>query len=378
MDQELKDGLDNLATKLEGKSKQEVKSALEAFEVKNQEAIVNAVKEVKDALVADMKAIQDHADSLDIKLQAKEVKESKQGDTLQKAITANFENISKVKRGNSVEVKAVGNMTLANLTGDQPRDYNLNVVAKPMQKVNVADLVGSVTIDGGTYTYPRETTSEGSFGTPSEGAAKGQVDYDLSMIDVNTDFIAGFTRFSKKMRNNLSFLQSFVPNALRRDYWKKENADFYAVMAAAATASAQVITGQNKVEMLIAEVATLEALDYEVSSIVVSSSDWWDIQTTEVSTGAGYGLPGVVSFENGTLRINGIPLVKANWIAANKYLVGDFSRINKIVTEGLSLEFSDVEGTNFVANNITARVESQVALAVEDPASLILGDFTAV
>jgi hypothetical protein len=40
--------------------------------------------------------------------------------------------------------------------------------------------------------------------------------------------------------------------------------------------------------------------------------------------------------------------------------------------------FSDVEGTNFVENNITARIESQVALALEQPAALIYGDFTAV
>ena len=48
------------------------------------------------------------------------------------------------------------------------------------------------------------------------------------------------------------------------------------------------------------------------------------------------------------------------------------------MTEGISLEFSDSEGTNFVNNNITARVESQVALVVEQPAAVIYGDFTAV
>jgi hypothetical protein len=178
------------------------------------------------------------------------------------------------------------------------------------------------------------------------------------------------------MRNNLPFLESFLPKALRRDYAKKENADFYAVIAAAATASA-VVTG-NKIERLISNISALEALNHDVNAIAVTSADWWDIQVTEKSTGAGYGLPGVVTYENGVLRINGIALVKANWMAANKYIVGDWSRINKITTEGLSIDFSDVEGTNFVANNITARVEAQVALAVEQPDALAFGDFTAV
>ena len=376
--EELKGQLETMTKGLEGKTSIEIKSAIDAFTASNKEVIETAVKGVKDALELDMKKIQDHADALDVKLQAKSIEEAKQGDTLQKSITANFENIAKVKRGNSVEVKAVGNMTLgANLTGDQPRDYNFDVVMIPNQKVNVSDLVGSVSISNGTYTFVRETGSEGSIGTPAEGAAKGQVDYDVSMIDVNTDFIAGFTRYSKKMRNNLPFLQSFVPNALRRDYFKKENADFNTVLAGAATASTQIITGQNKVEMLIQEIATLDGLDFETNAIVVKPADYWDILITEVSAGAGYGLPGVVTQDNGVLRINGIPVVKANWLAANKYYVGDWSRVNKISTEGLSLEFSDVEGTNFVANNITARIESQVALAVEQPAALIYGDFTA-
>ena len=268
-------------------------------------------------------------------------------------------------------------MTLGtNLTGDQPRDYNFNTVMFPSQKVNVSDLVGNVNISGGTYTFPRETGSEGAIGTPAEGATKGQIDYDLSMIDVNTDFIAGYSRYSKKMKNNLPFLESFLPKALRRDYAKQENADFYAVIAAAATVSA-VVTG-NKIERLIAEISTLETLDHEVNAITVTTADWWDIQITEKSTGAGYGLPGVVTYENGVLRINGIVLVKANWIAANKYLVGDWSRINKVTTEGLSLEFSEQDGTNFIDNNITARIEAQVALAVEQPDAIILGDFTAV
>jgi hypothetical protein len=38
----------------------------------------------------------------------------------------------------------------------------------------------------------------------------------------------------------------------------------------------------------------------------------------------------------------------ATWVAANRYYVGDWSRVNKIITEGLSLEFSEQEGTNFV------------------------------
>jgi len=374
---ELKEQLEALTLKLEGKSKDEVKNAIEAFETKNKEVIANEVKAVKDELETQLKAVQEHADKLDVKLQEKGKKEAAGGDAIKGLITENFDTISNVRKGKAIEVKTVGNMVLANLSGDEPRDYNFDVVMLPNQKANVSDLVGNVAISGGTYTFTRETTSEGSISTPSEGTAKSQIDYDFLNVDVATDFIAGFARYSKKMKNNLPYLESFIPRALRRDYAKAENANFYAVLIAAATASTEIITGQNKVEMLISEIAKLDGLDRDTNAIVVTPADYWDMLLTEKSTGAGYGLPGVVTQDGGVLRINGIPVVKATWVAANKYLVGDWSRINKVTTEGLSLDFSEEEGTNFVANNITARIEAQVALAVEEPLSLVYGDFTA-
>jgi HK97 family phage major capsid protein len=381
---ELKAELAAIKTGLESKTATEVKSAIDALEIKMTEAnktqfateLKAATEAMEAKFAADLKAVQDHADKLDVKLQEKSATTANE-DTLVKSIKDNFEGISNVRKGQAFQTKAVGNMTLANLTGDAPRVYNNNVVMTPGQLLNVSDLVGSVNIAGGTYTYPRETGGEGSISAQTEGSSKSQKDYDITMVDLATNFIAGFTRYSKKMANNLPFLTSFIPDALRRDYAIAENSIFNAVLAAAATASTQIITGKNKIEMLLNEIATQEGLNYQVNGIVVRPADYWDILKTEKSTGAGYGLPGIVTLENGQLRINGIPLYRANWLAANKYYVGDWTRVNKIVTEGLSLEFSETEGTNFVNNNITARIESQVGLAVEQPAAIIYGDFTA-
>ena len=375
---EIKAALDGI------KSQVETKTAEQSAEVKGLIKDLEAKMKLEndsniDSLKADLKAIQDHADKLDLKFQEKNAEPKAGEDSLVKAVKDNFNEIKEVRKGNAIQVKAVGDMTLGtNLTGAQPKDYNFNVVMIPGQMLNVSDLVGTVNISGGTYTFPREGAGEGSIAAQTEGSSKSQRDYDFTMVDVNTDFIAGFTRYSKKMANNLPFLTSFIPNALRRDYAIAENSAFNTVLAAAATASTQVITGKNKIEMLLNEIATQEAANFSVNAIVVRPADYWDILKTEKSTGAGYGLPGIVTLEGGQLRINGIPIYRANWLAANKYYVGDWSRVNKIVTEGLSLEFSEQEGTNFVKNNITAHIEAQVALAVEQPAAIVYGDFTAV
>jgi len=358
---ELKDALETLSVEIQGKTKTEIKTLVDAFEVKFKDEMLDQIKKGQLAdskeTKAEFKKLQDHIDSLDAKLK------------LNKKVTPEV----------TLETKVVTNMTLASaLTGDQPRVYSNQVAAVPNQLLNIADLISSITISGGTYTFPRETGKEGTVTTQVEGADKSQNDYDLAMIDVNTDFIAGFCVYSKKMANNLPFLESFLPMALRRDYWKGENAVFNTALSTGVTASTEIITGKNKIEMLINEVATLESSDFAPNGIVVTPSDFYSILKIEKSTGAGYGLPGVVTFQNGQLRVNGIPVFKATWLAANKYYVGDWTRVKKVVTEGLSVEFSEVDSDNFRKNNITARVEAQVGLAIERVDALIYGDFTAV
>lgn len=384
MNDELKQALTEMAEGLENKSAEQIKEEMKAFEGKFDEFtkandLTNAeVKEMKNAFDIELKAIQDHVNKLDVKLKETKKMENKGGDQFKSFIRENVEKIANVRKGSPVEFKAVGDMTLGNnLTGDEPRDYNFDVVTIPGQLINVADLIPSIAISGGTYTFVREGAGEGSIAAQTEGSAKSQRDYDFTHVDVTTDFIAGFARYSRKMKNNLPYLESFLPQALRRDYWIAENSAFNTVLAGAATASSQVITGQNKIEMLIAEIATLEASNFAANRIVVTPADYYDILVTEKSTGAGYGLPGIVTMSNGSLFINGVQVVRANWLAANKYYVGDWSRVRKVVTEGLGVAFSEEDGDNFVKNNITARVEAQVALAVEQPAAVIYGDFTA-
>lgn len=382
MNEELKAELANIKSGLETKTTAEVKSALDTFETKLTSEIKstfdNELKSVKEALEAkfatDLKAVQDHADKLDLKLQEKGTT-TENVDFLAKAISDNIDSIKEVQKGKAFQTKAVANMTTANLSGTKPRNISFDIVTLPAQMVNIEDLAGTVVADTGNYTFTRETGAEGSISAPgSEGGAKSQKDYDFTAIDVATDFIAGFTRYSKKMRNNLTYIVNTIPSLLRRDYYKAENAAFQTILAAAATASTEVITGNTKAEMLINEIGKLQDNDYDGTNlIVVKPTDYLSILKT-----AKMDLASAVTYENGVLRVAGVQVLKASsWLPANKYYVGDWSRVNKVVTEGLSLEFSEVEGSNFVNNNITARIEAQVALAVEQPAAVIYGDFTA-
>jgi hypothetical protein len=383
---ELKEQLSALETNIKADNKEMIEKALEALAI--DQKLKDSSEEVK-TLVGDLvkqaeEKLGTQFNEFSATLKAKKAQESATPENFTKNmksfINENFDKISSVREGKGVsfdkqEMKAVANMLVSgdHVTGDYIRDYNRTPVVLPGHDLNVADLIPSVSIDGGTYTYIRETAGEGAVATQTEGSDKALVDFDFSHIDVTTDFIAGRTVYSKKMRNNLQYLQSFLPEALRKKYFITENTQFNTALASAATVSSNFIAGFDNIpELVKADVAALDIARYSANGIVMNKANWYDILNTEKSTGAGYGLPFGFTYENGTLRCLGIPVLKADWVAATKYYVGDWSMIEKVVTEGLSLEFSDQE--RFSKNEIVARIEAQVAIAIKQPASLIIGD----
>lgn len=380
MNEEVKSALEALKSGLEGKTAQETKSALEAFEVKHNTAVEAKAKELfaselkaaKDELLETLKATQKHVDNLDIKLQkgAKEVKGY--SESMAEQIKENFESIRNVRKGQShkMEVKVVGNMTsAANLTGSVVFTYQNNPALVPTQLVNLADLVPTVQSATGVYSIYRETGSEGSISEQTvPGNAKTQIDYDYTQVNFTANYIAGYARVAKQMIQDLPFLQSSLPMQLRRDYFKAENTIFSTALLAAATAS--TATGTTLVEKVLQDVAALEALNYNVNGIAMNPADWYAIATTKPND---FSIPGIVTFSNGLLSMNGIPVYKVTWLTAGTYIVGDWTMAKKVVVDGLAVEFFEQDSDNVQRNLITARVESRTVLAIDRPNAFIKG-----
>lgn len=326
----------------------------------------------------DMTAMQGHLDALDIKLQ-KAVRGGGgrigEVDHIEKAITDNFAKIKDVSQSSGFKLKVAGTMTLgSSLTGNQPRTYAPNVSANPSEPINFADLVPHLNIGNGSYTFPLETSTDTAFGVPVEGTEKSQLEYTFEMKTVDTDFLAGFVRYSKKMQNNLPFLQAFLPSALRRDYFRAENALFYGELKSVATAS--TLTSGNIVERIVNEQTTLLGIGYFPNLIMVTPKDYGAILLTAGTSGSGaYSLPAVVTIQNGVLNLNGLQVIPCNFVGEDEYIIGEFARAQKIVTDGLKVEFFEPEPEK---NLLLARCESQTALAILRVDAFIQGSFTTV
>ena len=75
--------------------------------------------------------------------------------------------------------------------------------------------------------------------------------------------------------------------------------------------------------------------------------------------------------------INGVPVVLNNGVTAGKFLVMDSQRATQLwVRDGLGVEFSREDSTNFRDGFITVKAVERVALTNYEPKAIVQGTFS--
>jgi HK97 family phage major capsid protein len=355
------------------------------------DSLANEVKQANDNFTAEVVKLNEDlkakgATLLDIQNEVKELKaqggrlranEAEQNDVksaIAKIISENGDNIKGLNKG-SMTVKAVANMTIGNnlTAGSAVSTYSLTVADEPSSILHFRQLVGIVPSATGIYQFPRFGGGEGALANQTEGAAKGQIDFDFAMITVNAAYKAGYVKFSKQMAEDLPFLQGYLPGRLVEEYYQQEDSDFFTTLSGAATGSSTVTgTPTVDVEQILGWVSNLKAANHRPNGIVLNPKDWYKILVTKP---ADYSLPGATVVDaNGNIRLAGIPVYESTFIAEDKVMVGDWTKAKIVQTKGLNVTFTDTDQDDFVKNLMTARVEARVGLAVERPEAFVYGD----
>jgi HK97 family phage major capsid protein len=272
--------------------------------------------------------------------------------------------------------KAAANMTQANnLTGDSVFSYVPTPYLTPRQLVNFRDLVPGIQTATGNIVIYREdynggvSPQQGAFGQQTtQGSLKEQVGYDFTNVPFTAYYISGFVRIAKQMLQDLPFLQTYLPGMLLRDYYKKENAVFYAAQIAAALGTPGG-AGSTDAETLINGITSLEGANFAVNGIVTTPAEWGTlIKTTFTTTPIGV----VYNQATGQMEIAGVPILKATWVAADKALIGDFTQSSVATVDGLRVEFFEQDSDNVERNLITVRVECRCVLVTGQPYAFII------
>lgn len=373
----------SISEKAKGEIAEQLKSVVETVDAKLAEfANSNDVKSMEDEvnkIKSEQAEILKGFDALQVRVKAQKenkVERKSFGQLFAEGLESNFDAIQNVKKGKPfrMEMKAVGNMLLsANLTGDGQASYSATQAILPAQKINFRDLIPTAVSPTGLYVQYRETGGEGALAQQTEGATKGQVDYDFTEVKVVENYIAGFARFSKQMAKQLPYMQTTLPRLLMRDFYKKENALFYSTVTTAATGTTTT-SETDDIKAIMDLIANTQAANFNASYAIVHPSQMARLNKLLYTNGYYQGAGGVVSAPNGAITIGGTPIISATWATDDKVLIIDADYLERVETEALTVEFSMEDSDNFQRNLITARIECQEEINLMLPTSAIYTD----
>lgn len=375
------------------KSIESLKTDYSALEAKYNELKENGVS------ASDLQTMQKHLDTLDIKLQGQKQKEAEMksfGSILQKEMSEKADDFAKLERKEiksmSLELKAVGDMSTANVTGGNRYGQIMRdgIIMNPNRKVHMRDILPGGRIGpGNSFTFMRENgVGEGNPAPVAEGANKPQFDLDLVEATVQVETIAGWLRISKKMLNNvpgmISFLQARLPEKFQRVldaqvlYGNGTTPNLKGILTSGNFVASTATAEQVLIEKIITDISTLEdTYERDATGILLRPSNYYSFFTNKAVGSGEYDLPQGVTFVNGQLYILGIPAWKSTAITSPDYVVGDFDMGAQLLTqEDMKIEFAYEDANNFTQNKVTVRIEGNYALPVYGPDYFIKGDAT--
>ena len=335
-----------------------------------------------DAVKSEIKAVKDEmdrqAEEVSRKSAAKTMATKSIGQQIAENLDSNMAIAEKELKSSggsfTMNLKAVGNMLLSsNLTGDSVATYNQQQAILPSQKLNFRDLIPTVQSATGTFVTYKESGSEGAITSQTEGASKGQIDYDLTEVKTVNAYIAGFATFSKQMMKSLPFIEQTLTRMMLRDFFKAENAAFFSTVSGAATGSTTV-SATDDVEEIIQLIGNQKSANFNASYALVSPTQMARLIISTYNKGYYAGAGAVILNGAGGLTIFGTPVFEASWVTDDKVLIFDRDYLERVEVEGLNVTFSYENGTNFVQNLVTARVEAYEAINLMLPTAAIFAD----
>lgn len=397
---DLQKSFDLLKAVLELKGADEVKNfdekiaAIEAASLEAKEAKETEIKTISERLEATISA-------LDI-VQARVKTDGRKStgsvpatfaDNLKKSLEDATDSIAKFNRkeskGFAIDIKAVGDMSTANVTGGSRYGQleQTGIIMNPNRKVHIMDILpGGNVGPGNTYTYMRENgNGEGAIAPVAEGAAKSQFDLDLVEATVNIETIAGYMRVTRKAMSNIpgfiSFLQARLPEKFKKVldsqilYGDGNTPNLKGLLTAGNFVASTAVLNTFLAEKITNDIAILEdTYERNATAVLLRPIDIATFYTNKSSGSGEYDLPENVVFMNGQLFISGVPVYASTAVTAPDYVVGDFQMGAQLLTqEGMRIEFFEQDADNVTKNKVTVRIEGNYALPVYGPDYFIKG-----
>jgi len=261
----------------------------------------------------------------------------------------------------------------------------------PSRSVHIRTLIPNGSTDAQTIRFPKETGYADNAAATAQGSTLGQSDFDITATSVNVEKIGTYMRLTEEMLADTpqltSYLSARVPgkvlsaedNEILNGDGSSPNLDgLFTDGAAFVTSSSanfyQSVESANEYDVLIAALDQLAASNYQADTILLNPVDFHKIILLK-STANEYLKNQII--QGVQPAIMGVPITVNTAVTAGKFLVGALSVATQLwIRDGLGIEFSREDSTNFRDGFVTVRAQERVALTNYQPNAIVQGTFS--
>ena len=316
-------------------------------------------------------------------------------ESITKALNDNKDAIQALKndRNAGVQIKAVGNITVANNTTGRVIRQDRDNVATGVARRNpfVLDIVNVGTTNAGVYYYVERTGHEGAPTMVAEGAVKPNADWDYIERSASAKKTAVIVTVSKEMLDDYDAMIQDVNDEIQEQInlllddqlltgdgtgTNLEGIDANAT-AFAAGALAGTVDSAQKLDVLRAAVAQVHRQFFTPTYCVVHPDDAASLDLTKDATTGQYILAPFTSADN--MQVSGVPIITNTNVTVDDFYCGDFTKFKVKVREGLTMDVGYRGAAGDWENNFVSFLgELRTASYIPENhfGAIVKGDFT--
>ena len=259
----------------------------------------------------------------------------------------------------------------------------VGIVPGAFRTLRIRDVLPSGTTNSNMVEYTRELAFTNNAAETAEGVTKPESALTFELAEAPVKTIAHWLKLSKQVMDDAPALASYVDTRLRygvdlRIDQQLLNGNGTGQNIAGMTKSGNYtaftpVSGDNAIDSINKAIYAVVGSDYNPTAIILNPADWGAIERTKSTTGEYEFMP------NQALGpvLWGLPVVVTNTMTQGKFMVGAMDIAYQVWNrQGVTVEMSESDDTNFQKNLVTVRAEARLALAVYRPASVQYGSLT--
>ena len=265
-------------------------------------------------------------------------------------------------------------------------DQRPGIIPGNFAPLTIRQLIQTINVNSNMVNALRELAWTNDAAEVAEGSAKPESDLTLQQYNVPITTVAHWIKISNQLLADSPAVVSYIDSRLRDGL--AQRIDMQLLLGNGTTPNLSGLTdagnftaftaasGATLVESINKAKYQLWATGNAPDTVIVNPAEWGAMEVMREGAGTGaylYGAPGTA----GGMTPFGVQVVLSNHMPAGFFLIGAIRSSCVIYQrQGATVEMGYVN-TDFTDNLITIRAEERLGLAVDRPAAILYGDFSA-